>query len=272
MGCLFSRMARRPHRHAAVRRRRLPAHLLRGRHHRPRDPADRLRAGAQERRHGLRGVLRHRSLIVEDNVCRGVVALDLTTGELQRDPRQGRGLRHRRRGPRLLQEHQLPDQHRRRRGHRLPRRRAAGGHGVHPVPPHHAGRQRRADHRGRARRGRLSAQLRGRPLHVQVRAQQEASWPAATWSRAPSGRRSWRAAASTAACCSTCGTGRGADRGAPAADPRAGDRLRRRRPGRQRRCRSSPAPTTPWAASACDIDGLHSPMQGFFAAGECSAA
>ena len=70
-------------------------------------------------------------------------------GLLRHDPRRLRGLhgqrgghRHRRRRPHLQQLHQRPHQHRRRHGHGLPRRRAAQGHGVRPVPPdgplHHA--------------------------------------------------------------------------------------------------------------------------------------
>ena len=42
---------------------------------------------------------------------------------------------------------------------------AAAGHGVRPVPPHGHLRRRLPDHRGRARRGRLPHQLRGRALH-----------------------------------------------------------------------------------------------------------
>ena len=55
--------------------------------------------------------------------------------------------------------------HRRRRRHGAARRPAAAGHGVRPVPPDRHLRRRRAHHRGRARRGRLSDQLRGRALH-----------------------------------------------------------------------------------------------------------
>ena len=63
--------------------------------------------------------------------------------------------------------------------------------------------ERRADHRGLPRRGRLPAQRRGRPVHVQLRAERAASSPRATSSRGRSRPRSTRAAASTAACCST---------------------------------------------------------------------
>ncbi len=45
------------------------------------------------------------------------------------------------------------------------------GHGVHAVPPDHAQGERRPHHRGLPRRGRLSAKRRGRPVHVQLRAE-----------------------------------------------------------------------------------------------------
>ena len=48
---------------------------------------------------------------------------------------------------------------------------SAGGHGVLAVPSHRRGRRRRADHRGRARRGRHPAQQRRRALHGALCAQ-----------------------------------------------------------------------------------------------------
>ena len=47
---------------------------------------------------------------------------------------------------------------------------AAAGHGVRAVPPDRHLRRRLPDHRGRARRGRLSRQFRGRALHGALRA------------------------------------------------------------------------------------------------------
>ena len=60
-GCVFSRNDGRPARPAPVRRRRLAAHRLRGRHHRPRPDPGALRAAAEADGRGhrrLRGVLR----------------------------------------------------------------------------------------------------------------------------------------------------------------------------------------------------------------------
>ena len=56
-------------------------------------------------------------------------------------------------------------QHRRRQRDGAARRPAAAGHGVRPVPPDRNLRRRLPRHRGRARRGRLSRQFRGRALH-----------------------------------------------------------------------------------------------------------
>ena len=50
-------------------------------------------------------------------------------------------------------------------GHGRPCRPAAAGHGIRPVPPDRHLRRGLPDHRRRARRGRLSGQLRGRALH-----------------------------------------------------------------------------------------------------------
>ena len=57
-GAVFSRARRRQARAAPVRRRRLAAHRLRRRHHRPRADPGALRAAREARHHGLRGVLR----------------------------------------------------------------------------------------------------------------------------------------------------------------------------------------------------------------------
>ena len=139
---------------AAVRRRRLPPHLLRRRPHRPGHPAHPLHGVREVRDPDLRGVLRHPA---GDRLPRGLHR----GGGLRHGPRadrdhrrQGRRAGHRRRRPGLPALDQLPLLDRRRHGPRPRRRRAAQGHGVHAVPPDHAQDQRRAGHRGRARRGR----------------------------------------------------------------------------------------------------------------------
>ena len=57
--------------------------------------------------------------------------------------------------------------------HGAARRPAAAGHGVRAVPPDRHLRRRLPDHRGRARRGRLPDQLRGRALHGALRAERQ---------------------------------------------------------------------------------------------------
>ena len=101
----------------------------------------------------------------QDGACRGVVALKLDDGIAAPLPRQEDHHRHRRLWPRLLHLHVGAHLHRRRQRHGAARRPAAAGHGVRAVPPDRRLRRRRADHRGRARRGRLPHQQRGRALH-----------------------------------------------------------------------------------------------------------
>ena len=79
-GCPFSRFDDGTHRPAALRRRRLPAHLLRRRQDRPLPAAH---AGtSRPTSAGSRSTSRVRghALIVDDGVCRGVVAYDMLTG------------------------------------------------------------------------------------------------------------------------------------------------------------------------------------------------
>ena len=131
---------------------------------------------------------------------------------------EARDPRHRRHGAHVLRHHQRLLVHRRRHGAGLAGRRAAEGHGVHAVPPDDAEGQRRADHRGLPRRGRLPAQRQGRALHGQGRAQRDgARLPRRRLARGVEGDRR-RAAASTAACCSTSRTSapRRSRRGCPA--------------------------------------------------------
>ena len=61
---------------------------------------------------------------------------------------------------------------------------AAAGHGVRAVPPDRHLRRGLPDHRGRARRGRLPDQLRGRAVHGALRADLQGPRLAATWCRA----------------------------------------------------------------------------------------
>ena len=105
--------------------------------------------------------------------CRGVVALCLEDGVDPPLPRPCGGARDRRLRPLLFHRDLGPYLHRRRRRHGAARGAAAAGLRVRPVPPDRHLRRRRADHRGRARRGRLSHQFGGRALHGALRAERE---------------------------------------------------------------------------------------------------
>ena len=91
-------------------------------------------------------------------------------GDLQREVRDPLQRRQR---PVLQADDERADLHGRRDLAGLPRRRADHGHGDGPVPPDDAGGERVPDHRGRARRGRAPAELRGPALHGGLRAQQD---------------------------------------------------------------------------------------------------
>ena len=106
----------------------------------------------------------------EEGRCRGVVALKLDDGTIHRFRAQHDDPRHRRLRPRLFLLHLGAHLHRRRQRHGAARRPAAAGHGVRAVPPDRHLRRRLPDHRRRARRRRLSRQLRGRALHGALRA------------------------------------------------------------------------------------------------------
>ena len=79
--------------------------------------------------------------------------------------------------------------------HRVPPRHPAGGHGVLPVPPDRPGGLGILLIRGRPRRGRHPAQLRGRALHGALRPDHQGPGARATSSPGPWPRRSARAAA-----------------------------------------------------------------------------
>ena len=160
------------------------AHLRRRRPHRPRDPAHALRPGAEGALRVLHRIFRHRP----DPRFGG-------SGPRRRLPQDGRrhdpplprpddDPRDRRLRPGLFLLHLGAYLHRRRQRHGAARRAAAAGHGVRPVPPDRHLRRGLPDHRGRARRGRLSGQLRRRALHGALRAARPRTSPRATSSAA----------------------------------------------------------------------------------------
>ena len=109
----------------------------------------------------------------QDGAVLGVTALEMETGEVSIFQAQGDAVRHRRRRTHLRREHQRLHQYRRRPRHGGARRHPAGGHGVLAVPPDRRVRRRRADHRRRARRGRLPAEQERRALHGALRAERQ---------------------------------------------------------------------------------------------------
>ena len=124
-------------------------------------------------------------LIMDEGVCRGVTAWKLDDGTLHRFQAQQVILATGGYGRAYFSCTSRPHLHRRRQRHGAARRPAAAGHGVRAVPPDRHLRRGLPDHRGRARRGRLPDQLRGRAVHGALRAQREGPGAAATWSAAP---------------------------------------------------------------------------------------
>ena len=134
------------------------AHLRRRRPHRPCDASHALPAEPEVRRRLLHRIFRARP----DHGGRRVPRRRRAVPRRRVDPplpRPGGGARDRRLRPRLFLRDLGPHLHRRRQCDGAARRPAAAGHGVRPVPPDRHLRRRRADHRRRARRGRLSDQL-----------------------------------------------------------------------------------------------------------------
>ena len=248
---------------APVRRRRLAAHRLRGRHHRPRAHPRALRAADEAHGPGTGRATRSTSRggsSSEDGRCVGRRLL----GPAERRPEA----RHRRRRS-ILATGGIGRLYR-----ATTNAYACTGDGMamalraglplkdmefmqfHPTTLYPSG---DPDHRGLPRRGRLPDQQRRRALHEALRAERARARLARR--RLPRRRRprSRRAAASTAPCCSTCATS------APEKIltqlpglARARDDVRRRRPDLRRRSRSGPAPTTTWAASRPTTGGAPS--------------
>ena len=108
-------------------------------------------------------------LLVDDGRVHGVVAIELLTGKIHTIAAKAVILAHRRLRQGLPVHHERQHQHRRRHGAGLPRRRAAEGHGVRPVPPDRPAVHRHPHHRGDPRRGRLAAQQGRLPLPAGLR-------------------------------------------------------------------------------------------------------
>ncbi len=171
--------------HHAVRRGPAgPAHLRRGRPHRPRDPAHALRSVAQAAGRVLHRVLRDRPHHVRGRAVPGRPGLEARRRHHARLQRQDDGAGDGRLRARLLLGHLGAHLHRGRRRHGRAAGPAAAGHGVRAVPPDRHLRRRLPHHRRRAGRGRLPHQFRGRAVHGALRAHLQGSRRAATWSRA----------------------------------------------------------------------------------------
>ena len=157
---------------APVRRRRLAAHRLRGRHHRPRADPGALRAAREARHHGLRGVLR-----LEAGRERRPLPGRHLLGSPERRPEDGGRKdgrpRDRRSGPHLPHDDERLCVHRRRRRDGAAPRAAAQGHGVHAVPPDDALPDGDPAHRGLPRRGCLPDQQGRRAVHEALRAERD---------------------------------------------------------------------------------------------------
>ena len=154
-----------PHRPAAVRRALLPARHAGRRQDRLLRDADALRhAAALPVLQALRRVLRHRHP-GRGRTLRRPGRHPRTVRRDGHPARQGAAHRHRRRRHAVRLHHLLADGDRRRHGDGVPRRAAAGGHGVPAVPPHRARALGHPHDRGVPRRGRLPEEQQGRALH-----------------------------------------------------------------------------------------------------------
>ena len=151
---------------------------------RARDPAHALRAEPEAQRAVLHRVFRHRPDHDRGRHLPGGAGLEARRRHAAPLQRQDDGARHRRLRAGLFLGDLGAHLHRRRRRDGGAAGAAAAGHGVRAVPPHRHLRRRLPDHRGRARRGRLSDQLRGRAVHGALRADLQGPRLAATWCRA----------------------------------------------------------------------------------------
>ena len=108
-------------------------------------------------------------LLVDEGRCQGLTAIEMRSGQMRRFQAEGGDHRRRRRGPHVPVHHQRRDQDRRRHGARLPRGRAAQGHGVRAVPSHRAAEHGHPAHRRVSRRGRHPGQQERLPLPAGLR-------------------------------------------------------------------------------------------------------
>ncbi len=157
---------------APVRRRRRAADGVRRRHHGPRAPERALRAAREAGHQGLRGGLRLEARRRRRRV-QGRHLLGPPARGVEGDLREGRHPRHRRRGTVVHRDDERLLVHGRRDDARAARGRAAEGHGDDAVPPDDARAERRPDHRGVPRRGRLPAERGRRALPLALRAERD---------------------------------------------------------------------------------------------------
>ena len=263
---MFTRADGREARAAAVRRRRLAPHGVRGRHHRPRPDPGALRAAREARDQGLRGVLRlearrgRRPLPGRDR-------LGSPARRAQGDRRHVGRARDRRDRPDLPHHDERLRVHGRRHLDGAPARAAAQGHGVHAVPPDDALPDRDPDDRGLPRRGRLPDQQGRRAVHGALRAER---------ARARLARRRLALRADRDRRGPRHQRQRHARHAPPRRRRRSSTACRARASSRSptpastrstSRCRSGRAPTTTWAASRPTRTAC-TELPGLYAAGE----
>ena len=112
-------------------------------------------------------------MLVEDGRFAGLLGIHAPSGETVVLRGKALLIATRRRRHALRLHDLLGDGDRRRHGDGLPRRPAARGHGVPPVPPDRARADRHPDDRGVPRRGRVPEEQHGRAVHGALRAEQD---------------------------------------------------------------------------------------------------